>query len=61
MAAARVGDVVMGLIHSSELNKVNPFDYLVTLQRYHVLVEENPEQWMPWNFAATLAGLGLTG
>ena len=49
------------LIHSAELNKVNPFECLVALQRYHVLVEENPEEWMPWNYVATLAGLGLTG
>ena len=61
LAGARVGDVFMSLIHSAELNKVNPFDYLVALQRYHVLVEENPEEWMPWNYAATLEGLGLPG
>jgi transposase len=59
LTGARVGDVFMSLIHSAELSKVNPFDYLVALQRYHVLVEENPEEWMPWNYAATLAGLGL--
>ena len=44
LAGARVGDVFMGLIHLAELNKVNPFDYLVALQRYHVLVGENPEE-----------------
>ena len=59
LAGARVGDLFMSLIHSAELNKVNPFDYLVALQRYHALVEENPEEWMPWNYAATLEGLGL--
>ena len=30
---AHVGDIFMSLIHSPELNKVNPFEYLVTLQR----------------------------
>jgi len=35
--------------------------YLVALQRYHALVDENPEEWMPWNYADTLAGLGLAG
>lgn len=58
---AHVGDVFMSLIHSAELNQVNPFDYLVSLQRYHALVEENPEEWMPWNYADTLAGLGMAG
>ena len=61
MAGAHVGDVFMSLIHSAELNKVNPFDCLVAHQRYHALVEENPEAWLPWNYAATLAGLGLEG
>ncbi len=51
----------MSLIHSAELNQVNPFEYLVTLQRYHTLVEENPEEWMPWDYAETLEGLGLAG
>ena len=61
MNGAHVGDVFMSLIHSAELNKVNPFEYLVALQRYHALVEENPEEWMPWNYADTLAGIRLAG
>jgi hypothetical protein len=59
LAGARVGDTFMGLIHSAELNKANPFEYLVALQRYHALVVENPEEWMPWNYAATVDELGL--
>jgi hypothetical protein len=54
---AQVGDLYMSLIHSAELNKVNPFDYLVALLRNHVFVEENPEEWLPWNYMATLAGI----
>jgi hypothetical protein len=45
----------------AERHKVNPFNYLVALQRCHVLVEDNPEEWMPWNYATTLEGLGLPG
>ena len=52
---ARVGDLYMSLIHSAELNKVNPFDYLVALLRNHAFVEENPEEWLPWNYQVTLA------
>lgn len=33
----------------------------VTLQRYHAMVEENPKEWMPWNYANNLAGIGLAG
>jgi hypothetical protein len=33
-----LGDMFMSLIHTSYLNKVNPFDYLVALQKYsHIL------------------------
>jgi hypothetical protein len=54
---ARVGDLYMSLIHTAELNEANPFDYLVALQRNHAFVEENPEEWMPWNYQETLKGL----
>jgi len=54
---ARVGDLYMSLIHSAELNQVNPFDYLVALLRNHAFVEENPEEWLPWNYLETLAGI----
>lgn len=56
-AGARVGDVYMSLIHTAELNNVNPFEYLVALQKNHALTEENPEEWMPWNYEATLKAL----
>ncbi len=52
---ARVGDVFMSLIHSAELNGVTPFEYLVALLRYHTQVAAAPADWMPWNYATTLA------
>jgi len=61
LEGARVGDLYMSLIHSAELNGANPFDYLVTLLRHHAFVEENPEEWMPWNYLETLAGLNTAG
>lgn len=57
---ARTGDAFMSLIHMAELNHAQPFDYLMSIQRNHALVEENPETWMPWYHLATLAGLALT-
>ena len=52
---ARVGDIFMSLIHTVELIGGNPFDYLCELQRHAGQVQENPGQWMPWNYRATLA------
>jgi transposase len=58
---ARIGDTSMSLIHTAKLNGAQPFDYLVALQRNQALAEENPEEWKPWNYADTLAGLALAG
>jgi hypothetical protein len=50
---AEVGDLYMSLIHTCELNDVNPFDYLTELQRHAGDVADNPADWMPWNYRAT--------
>ena len=47
----------MGLIHTCELNDVDPFEYLVALQRHHGQVAREPAEWMPWNYQAPLARL----
>jgi len=52
---ARVGDLFMSLIHTAALNKANPFDYLVALQRNFKDVVLHPDRWMPWNFIERLA------
>ena len=50
---ARVGDLFMSIIHTCELNKVNPFDYLVQLQKNAKITASNPADWMPWNYRHT--------
>jgi transposase len=52
---ARVGDLFMSLIHTCELNGVNPFDYLTELLRHPAALTAHPGDWMPWNYRATLA------
>jgi hypothetical protein len=51
---ARVGDVFMSLIHTSELNQVNPFDYLMALQQNAAAVSRAATQWLPWNYSERL-------
>ena len=51
---ARVGDLYMGLIHTCELNQVNPFDYLTELQKNQPTIAADPEKWMPWNYRENL-------
>jgi len=55
---AHVGDLFMSLIHTCQLNQVNPFEYLTELQRHAEKVSANPQNWMPWNYRDTLAGTG---
>lgn len=54
---ARVGDLFMSLIHTCELCGANPFDYLTELDRHTAELSSRPQDWMPWNYRATLAAL----
>jgi transposase len=47
---AQMGDLFMSLIHTCELNGVNPFDYLIELQRHAGELKRAPPEWMPWNY-----------
>ena len=51
---ARVGDLFMSLIHTCELNGVNPFEYLTELQKHADELSAHPADWMPWNYRDTL-------
>lgn len=54
---AAVGDLLMSLIHTCEINGANPFEYLTELQRRAAAVSARPAEWMPWNYRATLLRL----
>ena len=56
---AYIGDIFMSLIHTCSLMKVNPFDYLVALQKYSSELFRNPAQWMPWNFKYAIASINV--
>jgi len=55
---AAVGDRFMSLIHSAALAGANPCHYLTDLQRHTNLVQERPDEWMPWNYRDTLSLIG---
>jgi len=52
---AHVGDLFMSLIHTCELNGINPFDYLTELNKHTDELSAAPADWMPWNDRSTLA------
>lgn len=54
---AHVGDLYMSLIHTCELNGVNSFAYLTTLERHSADMALTPERWLPWNYNQALDAL----
>jgi len=57
---AEVGDLFMSLIHTCELNAVNPFEYLIALQKHAEELAKNPAVWMPWNYVQALPPVGTS-
>lgn len=57
---ARVGDMFMSIIHTCELNEVNPFDYLTQLQKHIDAATASPADWMPWNYRDGLQSSGTS-
>ena len=47
---ASIGDAMMSLIHTAAQNDVNIFHYLTALSENAAIVQDNPEQWLPWNY-----------
>lgn len=51
---ARVADMFMTIIHTSELNDVNGFEYMVAIAENFEAVAQSPQNWLPWNFQLNL-------
>ena len=47
---AYIGDLFTSLIHACRPMKINPFKYLVVLQKNTHALFKNPFQWMAWNY-----------
>jgi transposase len=54
---AEVGDIFMSLIHTCQLNGINPFDYLMALEKHSEQVRQQPTHWLPWSYQQTRAAL----
>jgi transposase len=57
---ARVGDIYMSLIHTCELNGINPFDYLTRLVREGERIADDPGRWLPWCYESSTAPAAAT-
>jgi hypothetical protein len=56
---AAIGDMFMSIIHTCRLNGVNPFDYLVALQKHRDEVAKDRRAWLPWNYREALRAVAM--
>lgn len=47
---AKVGDAIMSIIQTAISAEVDPFEYLITLQKNSKAIAKNPQLWLPWNY-----------
>ena len=55
--SAGIGGMLTSLIYTCDLAQQNPHHYLTALQEHYDKVVAKPEQWLPWNFRATMDAL----
>jgi transposase len=51
---AYIGDLFMSLITTCSFCGVNPFDYLIALQKHSSELFKDPKRWMPWNYTEAM-------
>lgn len=56
---AKIADILMSLMETCILNKINPYDYLIAVQQYQIDVRKNPQLWLPWVYQDRLKALKL--
>ena len=55
--SAHIGGMLTSIIYTCQLANENPHHYLTVLQEYASQVNQHPEQWLPWNYQASLKAL----
>ena len=51
---AEIAGFIQSLIYSAAQNNVNPYDYLTSVFTHKDKVEQNPSNWLPWNYHLAL-------
>jgi transposase len=51
---AYVGSILLSIIQTCSAAKVNPVDYLTTLQENKSQIFKEPDNWLPWNYNSQL-------
>jgi hypothetical protein len=55
---ADVGDILMSIMKTCELNGVRAWDYLLELMKNRKRLKREPEDWLPWNYHLKLENVG---
>jgi transposase len=50
LTGAKTGDLFMSLIHTCQLNRINPFTYLLAIATHSAAAKLQPAAWLPWNY-----------
>jgi transposase len=54
---AKIADILMSSMETCVLNDINPYLYLIAVQKYKKDVFENPAKWLPWVYEERLKTL----
>jgi hypothetical protein len=51
---AFIGDALLSIIKTCDLNGINPYDYLIAVQANSEAIEKKPNDWLPWNYTQNI-------
>ena len=54
---AKIADILMRIMETCILNKINPYDYLIAVQQHQAEIRKNPQLWLPWTYKDRLKEL----
>lgn len=54
---AKIADILMSVMETCVLNNVNPYNYLIAIQKHQEDVGRNPPLWLPWLYEERLKNL----
>ena len=51
---AFIGDTLLSIIKTCDLNGINPYDYLIAVQANSEAIEKKPNDRLPWNYTQNI-------
>ncbi len=54
---AKIADILMSVMETCVLNNVNPYNFLIAVQKHQEDVRQNPQLWLPWVYEERIKNL----